>query len=372
MTRIQTRCAACYYRRRKCPDDCPLRRYFPANQPLNIFHSVHRLFTVKKITEMLKDLKSDAERDICMQSIIDESNAWEQFPAEGCTGVIRQLQLQIQDALQEWQRVKAQLAACRNNRHLFVDNNNAQPASSRQYLSSEYPPSTNCLPGSTQFEPGSGSGSSSMPPPSDVGPTYFEFRVDPQYLSSEHPPSTNWLPGSTHFESGSGSGSSSMPPPPPPPQANYLNSAIQQQMGSSFGIPRRRDQDFQESVMKSTDETRSLQIDRGDRTEEASSSFDIRQLLRQVGQHFQEWFMKSTDETLSLQIDGGDRTEEASSSFDIQQLVRQVDQDFQEWFTNSKYETLSLQIDRGDRTEEPSSSFDIQQFLPNDQDSDET
>ncbi|KAL7094782.1 hypothetical protein ACP275_11G126200 [Erythranthe tilingii] len=212
-----------------------------------------------------------------------------------------------------------------------------------------------------------------MPPPpspSDVGRTYFEFGVDPQYLSSEYPPSTNWLPGSTHFESRSGSGSSSMPPPPPP-QANYSNSAIQQQMGSSFGIPRRRDQDFQESVMKSTDERLSLQVDR-DRTEEESSSFDIQQFLRQVDQDFQEWVMKSTDETRSLQIDRGDRTEEASSSFDIQQFLRQVDQDFHEWVMKSTDETLSLQIDRRDRTEEASSSFDIQQFLRNDQDSDKT
>ncbi|KAL8038643.1 hypothetical protein ABFX02_11G121400 [Erythranthe guttata] len=242
-------CGACKHQKRKCTPGCALRRYFPANQPPNIFQCVHRLFGVSNVTKILQSLQTEVERDDAMQSIIFESKMREQFPVEGCTRVIRDLQLQLYYALQELNRVHAQLAACRNLRgHLFM-NNNAQPPSAAA---------------------------------ADVGPTYFESRVDPQYLSSEHPPSTNWLPGSTHFEPGSGSGSSSMPPPPPPPppQANYSNSAIQQQMGSLFGIPRRRDQDFQESVMKSTlDETLSLQIG-CDRIEEASSSFGIQQFPR--------------------------------------------------------------------------------------------
>ncbi|KAL7094778.1 hypothetical protein ACP275_11G125800 [Erythranthe tilingii] len=238
-------CAACKYQRRKCSPNCPLAPYFPANQP-KTFQYVHRLFGVSNVTKTLRSLKTDIERDDAMKSIIFESKMREQFPVEGCTRVIQDLKLQIHYALQERNRVYAQLAACRNH-HLWM---NAQPSAADDYSSTWVPAG---------------------------GPTtYFEFgSVDPR-VSDSHP---SWLPGSTRFDSGASS--SNAPPPPPTMPANnyhYLmneNSGgfysdsdlsgikeIQEQM-ESFGIQQfpRLDQDSDEAVMKSIDEKLS-QIDR--------------------------------------------------------------------------------------------------------------
>ncbi|KAL8038642.1 hypothetical protein ABFX02_11G121300 [Erythranthe guttata] len=233
-------CAACKYQRRKCRPKCPLAPYFPANQP-KTFQCVHRLFGVSNVTKILQSLKTDIEKDDAMKSIIFESKMREQFPVEGCTRVIQDLRLQIHYALQELNRVHAQLAASRNHRHLFM---NAQPSA----------------PAADDY--------SSTWVPAGGPPTYFEFgSVDPR-VSDSHP---SWLPGSTRFDPGASS--SNAPPPPPTMPANnyhYLmneNSGgfysdsdlsgikeIQEQM-ESFGIqqfPRLEDSD--ELLMKSMDE----------------------------------------------------------------------------------------------------------------------
>ncbi|XP_012840473.1 PREDICTED: LOB domain-containing protein 27-like [Erythranthe guttata] len=240
-------CAACKYQRRKCSPKCPLAPYFPANQP-KTFQCVHRLFGVSNVTKTLRSLKTDIEKDDAMKSIIFESKMREQFPVEGCTRVIQDLRLQIHYALQELNRVHAQLAACRNH-HLWM---NAQPSAAAE---DDY---------SSTWVPAGGP------------PTYFESGwVDPR-VSDSHP---SWLPGSTRFDPGASS--SNAPPPTTTMPANnyhYLmneNSGgfysdsdlsgikeIQEQM-ESFGIQQfpRLDQDSDELVMKSMEEKLS-QIDR--------------------------------------------------------------------------------------------------------------
>ncbi|KAL8038644.1 hypothetical protein ABFX02_11G121500 [Erythranthe guttata] len=279
-------CAACKYQRRKCSPKCPLAPYFPANQP-KTFQCVHRLFGVSNVTKILQSLKTDIERDDAMKSIIFESKMRERFPVEGCTRVIQDLHLQHHYALQELNRVHAQLAACRNHRHPFMNN---------------MPPPAAADPSSTWV-------------PAGGPPTNFELGwVDPR-VSDSHP---SWLPGSTRFDPGA---SSSNAPPPQPTTttmpANYNNDylmnensggfysdsdlsaiqAIQGQMGS-FGIQQfpRQDQDYHESVMRSMDEKLS-QIDHG-RTNGAS--FGIQQFPRH-DQDFDE--ISDEDDKISDAVD---------------------------------------------------------------------
>ncbi|KAI3845355.1 hypothetical protein MKX03_020834 [Papaver bracteatum] len=71
-------CAACKYQRRKCSNECPLKPYFPADQP-KMFQNAHRLFGVsnilKIITPLPPNLKSEAMRSIIYRSTKLEHDA---------------------------------------------------------------------------------------------------------------------------------------------------------------------------------------------------------------------------------------------------------------------------------------------------------
>ncbi|XP_031254784.1 LOB domain-containing protein 7-like [Pistacia vera] len=104
-------CAACKYQRRKCVPDCPLARYFPADQP-KMFLNAHRLFGLKNIGRILKKVDS-AKKDEAMRTIIFESTIRAKYPVHGCWGIICKLQHHIQSAMDEVRLVKATVARCK-------------------------------------------------------------------------------------------------------------------------------------------------------------------------------------------------------------------------------------------------------------------
>lgn len=103
-------CAACKYQRRRCTPECLLAPFFPADQP-KMFQNVHRLFGVKNIQNLLKELGPDQnQKAIAMKSIKFHATMRDKHPVSGCLAEIRLLYYQIQMAEEELQAVLHQLA----------------------------------------------------------------------------------------------------------------------------------------------------------------------------------------------------------------------------------------------------------------------
>ncbi|KAG8379105.1 hypothetical protein BUALT_Bualt07G0053500 [Buddleja alternifolia] len=101
-------CAACKYQRRRCTPECLLAPFFPADQP-KMFQNVHRLFGVKHIQNLLKELDPD-QKAMAMKSIKFHAAMRDKYPVYGCLVEIQQLSYQIQVAEEELQAVLQQLA----------------------------------------------------------------------------------------------------------------------------------------------------------------------------------------------------------------------------------------------------------------------
>ncbi|KAK4437121.1 LOB domain-containing protein 27 [Sesamum alatum] len=101
-------CAACKYQRRRCTPECLLAPFFPADQP-KMFLNVHRLFGVKHIQNLLKELDPD-QKPMAMKSIKFHAAMRDKYPVYGCLVEIQQLTYQIQLAEEELQAVLQQLA----------------------------------------------------------------------------------------------------------------------------------------------------------------------------------------------------------------------------------------------------------------------
>ncbi|XP_042035604.1 LOB domain-containing protein 27-like [Salvia splendens] len=103
-------CAACKYQRRRCTPECLLASFFPADEP-KMFQNVHRLFGVKNIQNLLKELGPDhTQKAIAMKSIKYHAAMRDKYPVWGCMFEIHQLTYQIQHAEEELQAVLHQLA----------------------------------------------------------------------------------------------------------------------------------------------------------------------------------------------------------------------------------------------------------------------
>ncbi|TXG50403.1 hypothetical protein EZV62_022927 [Acer yangbiense] len=100
-------CAACKYQRRRCSSECPLKPYFPPDQP-KMFQNAHKLFGVCNILKILKNLDADQKTE-AMRSIIHQANIRDQYPVHGCMGVIKKLRDQIWFAEEELHAVLLQL-----------------------------------------------------------------------------------------------------------------------------------------------------------------------------------------------------------------------------------------------------------------------
>ncbi|KAL2254015.1 LOB domain-containing protein 27-like [Sesamum indicum] len=101
-------CAACKYQRRRCTPECLLAPFFPADQP-KMFQNVHRLFGVKNIQNLLKELDPD-QKAMAMKSIKFHAAMRDKYPVYGCLVEIQQLSYQIQMVEEELQAVLQQLA----------------------------------------------------------------------------------------------------------------------------------------------------------------------------------------------------------------------------------------------------------------------
>ncbi|GFP97672.1 LOB domain-containing protein 27 [Phtheirospermum japonicum] len=101
-------CAACKHQRRRCTPECLLAPFFPADQP-KAFQSVHRLFGVKHVQNLLKEL-APHEKAMAINSIKFHAAMRERHPVYGCLVEIQHLAYQIQLAEDELQLVLQQLA----------------------------------------------------------------------------------------------------------------------------------------------------------------------------------------------------------------------------------------------------------------------
>lgn len=110
-------CAACKYQRRRCKPDCPLSPYFPAERHQQ-FLNAHRLFGLKNICRVLKNMKSP-DRDVAIKSMIYEAEVRSVSPVQGCYGVVRQLSEQIAWFQNELNHIQERLEFYRQ----FVNNN---------------------------------------------------------------------------------------------------------------------------------------------------------------------------------------------------------------------------------------------------------
>ncbi|XP_044486681.1 LOB domain-containing protein 27-like [Mangifera indica] len=106
-------CAACKYQRRKCHAECPLAPYFPPDQP-KMFANAHKLFGVRNILNILKNLDSDQKTE-AMRSIIYQADIRDRYPVHGCWGIICQLRYRIWQAEEELHAVHAQLEMYRHH-----------------------------------------------------------------------------------------------------------------------------------------------------------------------------------------------------------------------------------------------------------------
>ncbi|XP_057791953.1 LOB domain-containing protein 27-like [Salvia miltiorrhiza] len=110
-------CAACKYQRRRCTPECLLAPFFPADQP-KMFQNVHRLFGVKNIQNLLKELGPDHhQKATAMKSIKFHATMRDKYPVWGCMVEIQHLTYQIQLAEDELQAVLHQIAFYRQQQH---------------------------------------------------------------------------------------------------------------------------------------------------------------------------------------------------------------------------------------------------------------
>lgn len=109
-------CAACKYQRRKCTPECQLAQYFPADKP-GVFKNAHKLFGVKNILSILKNLQNPTQKAEAMTSIIYQANIRETFPVRGCCQVIEIYYSRIRHIEEELLAVYSQLEFYRSQLH---------------------------------------------------------------------------------------------------------------------------------------------------------------------------------------------------------------------------------------------------------------
>ncbi|KAM1188539.1 hypothetical protein ACFX13_025144 [Malus domestica] len=104
-----TRCAACRFLRRRCPQDCVLAPYFPSSNPER-FSCVHRIFGASNITTMLEQLPVHL-REAAADSMFYEASLRVEDPIYGCVRIISQLQHHLLEAQSELLKTNGQIAS---------------------------------------------------------------------------------------------------------------------------------------------------------------------------------------------------------------------------------------------------------------------
>ncbi|CAL1399694.1 unnamed protein product [Linum trigynum] len=127
-------CAACKYQRRKCAPDCVLAPYFPHDRQRQ-FLNAHKLFGVRKITKIIENLSTPAEKDEAMRAIIIQSDVRASDPVGGCYRIIRELQRQIEYGEAELALVLHQLHICRQQQQQQQEHQQQQDPQQQQQQS---------------------------------------------------------------------------------------------------------------------------------------------------------------------------------------------------------------------------------------------
>lgn len=99
-------CAVCKHQRKRCLD-CPWAPFFPP-ESYQEFENVHRLFGVNNVTKILSSIDNRLW-PTAIETIQFEAEMWRSNPANGCLGMIRDLNAQIEATTRELNMVKRQL-----------------------------------------------------------------------------------------------------------------------------------------------------------------------------------------------------------------------------------------------------------------------
>nr|GEV41812.1 hypothetical protein [Tanacetum cinerariifolium] len=104
-------CAACHYKRQRCPPDCSLAPYFPYDQyDPDQSQNFHKLFSFNNISKILTKI-DQTRRQEAMRSMIYEANVRAKDPVMGCCRIIRELDQQVREAENELAFVNQHLAS---------------------------------------------------------------------------------------------------------------------------------------------------------------------------------------------------------------------------------------------------------------------
>ncbi|KAK4778610.1 hypothetical protein SAY86_006138 [Trapa natans] len=138
--RTSNACAACKYQRRKCKPECQLSQYFPSHQP-SVFKNVHKLFGVKNVLSILKNIQNPNQKDDAMTSIIYEANMRKMFPVRGCCHLIDAYSAEVKLLEEELRAVRSQIEFYRNQPY---NQHPTPPSTSSLWFDSQAmtPPST--------------------------------------------------------------------------------------------------------------------------------------------------------------------------------------------------------------------------------------
>ncbi|KAJ8617017.1 hypothetical protein MRB53_013203 [Persea americana] len=103
-----SRCAACKFLRRRCPEDCIFSPYFPSTNPQR-FACVHKIYGASNVSKMLQQIP-DHLRANASDSLFFEARMRTQDPIYGCVGIISRLQHEIYASQREMAITQAKIA----------------------------------------------------------------------------------------------------------------------------------------------------------------------------------------------------------------------------------------------------------------------
>ncbi|KAH6792211.1 LOB domain-containing protein 24 [Perilla frutescens var. hirtella] len=128
-----SRCAACKHLRRRCPSDCIFSPYFPSNNPRR-FAYVHKIYGASNVGKILQDLpvncRAQAADTLCYEAYCRIKD-----PVYGCAGMVSVLHQQLNVAECQLARIKAEIAAIKN------ETSNVKPHEYQQQVESTALPS---------------------------------------------------------------------------------------------------------------------------------------------------------------------------------------------------------------------------------------
>lgn len=102
-----SKCASCRHQRRRCPNDCIFRPYFPLRKQEE-FESARRVFGVSNMERMLRSLEVQ-DRAKAVESMIWEASCWSKDSINGPLGCLKKLIDSERQAKQENQQLRKQL-----------------------------------------------------------------------------------------------------------------------------------------------------------------------------------------------------------------------------------------------------------------------